>query len=138
MEYLTPDDFEIAKENGISYNCAYTRFYLLNWPKQRAITEPINDSHKWPKFKDIAEKNGISQSTFNHRIQRGWPPKMAASSPKGARLKGRKSPIVNKKYYELAEKNGIKRSTFDSRLLKGWSFYKAATEPIKTQYRRKL
>lgn len=31
LEYLTPADYEIAKQNGISYSIAYARFYRYGW-----------------------------------------------------------------------------------------------------------
>lgn len=82
--YLTPDDYEIARKNGISKRTAYDRFYYRKWSKERAITEPVRKvkvSHDpWRK---VAVSNGINPKTYDTRIRDGWEPELAATTPSG-------------------------------------------------------
>lgn len=34
-QYLTDQDYEVAKQNGISKINAYNRFYILGWSKEK-------------------------------------------------------------------------------------------------------
>jgi hypothetical protein len=137
-EYLSPEDFEIAQQNGISEERAKARFYRLGWIKQRAITEPVyQPKHMWAKYKDVSV---VSQNAFYQRIQKGMTPEAAALTPKtpnGGRM-GQK-PKITQELVELAEKNGIKRTTFEYRMYQyRWSPEEAATIPIgKRRGRRK-
>lgn len=97
MEYLTDEDFEIAKSNGISRKRASQRFYQLCWNRERSITEPVGENHRkkgkgrrYGKWKSIAEGNGIAQSTFYCRLKRGWSYQMAATKPPGKQGNRRK------------------------------------------------
>lgn len=90
MEYLTDEDFEIAKNNGISRKRASQRFYQSFWDRERAITEPVGENHrkkgrgrKYGKWTSVAESNGIEKTTFYDRLKRGWSYKMAATKPPG-------------------------------------------------------
>jgi hypothetical protein len=78
--YLTPEDFAIARKNGISYRRAYERFYRYNYDKQRAITEPIRPKEHslYAKYKHICV---VSRLSFNIRIAKGMTPEEAATTP---------------------------------------------------------
>lgn len=79
--HLSPDDYEIAKNNGIHKKLAYERFYKYGWSAERAITEaPQRDMSDWVA---LAKRNGISKGTFYHRVSKrmGWSPYKAATTP---------------------------------------------------------
>jgi hypothetical protein len=84
-EVLTPEDFAIARANGISYHHAYERFYSYFWDKQRAITEPIRPKEHslYAKYKDICI---VSRKSFNRRIAKGMSPEEAATTPISQRV----------------------------------------------------
>lgn len=84
--YLTPDDYEIARKNGIGKKTLEARVYYRKkkWSKERAITEPVRKvkvSHDpWRK---VAVSNGINPKTYNTRIRDGWEPELAATTIPG-------------------------------------------------------
>lgn len=80
-KYLTPEDYKIAESNGIPKKLAYQRFYLEDWSAERAITQPRQRNIS--KWVEIAKRNGISKSTFYHRVSKrmGWSPYKAATTP---------------------------------------------------------
>lgn len=88
MEYLTEEDYEIAKMNGIPRERAYHRFYHLYWDKERAVTEPVGlrvgargNGRVHGKWVSVAQSNGIDRNAFYHRIRAGMGYKMAATKP---------------------------------------------------------
>ena len=131
--YLTPDDFEIALQNGISIELAQNRVYRHGWSKQRAITQPrksARTSH-WAIWRSTAEENGICKSTFSTRMaSQGMTPEEAATTP----LHGKKngvSRIFSKEILELAAANGISKERLYERVRKyKWDEQRAATTPV--------
>lgn len=87
VEYMTPEDYEIARMNGINYKIAYERFHNYFWTKQRTITEPVGKKPLWDEYKEQALKNGVSYQMFLRRIKKGETPEMAVSGGKWARSK---------------------------------------------------
>jgi hypothetical protein len=88
MEFMTPEDYKKAAENGIPYNIAYARFSEYGWSVEKTVNTPVKKrgTGVWPEYKELAEKNGIVQSTFYDRIRgrrRGGPmePYAAATTP---------------------------------------------------------
>ncbi len=77
-EYLTPEDIETAKANGINYDLLMKRFHKLDWGKERAITEEVNARKK---YVELAVSNGIKKITYFKRVERGIPPEEAATMP---------------------------------------------------------
>lgn len=138
--YITPEEFEQAKKNGVSQVTFYNRVRQLGWSKEKAMNTPPRKktfhSNKWIK---IAEENGICISTYKYRInQLGYSEEQAATKPLQDRAKQAKiAHSASRKYpleiLELAKRNGIGYDTFRSRVNEsGWSLEKAATVPIMT------
>lgn len=137
MEYLSPQDIETAKKNGISEERAKARFYKLGWTKQRTITQGIvRPKYDWDKYKDVCV---VTQDTFYKRIQKGMTPEEAALTPPvplGGRLD--RPMKITKEHIERAAKNGIKLATLNHRVyVYGWEVERAVTEPIHERCRRK-
>ena len=84
--YITDDDFQRAKENGICKSTLFNRINYLGWDKETAITtKPLNGGmakrHKYKELLEIADKNGIRRRLFYTRIERGMTPLEAATTP---------------------------------------------------------
>lgn len=139
--YLTQEDFETAKANGISYMTAYNRFYSYGWDAERAVTEPTHTYAKqklWPRFKDLATEHGICQQTFYNRMRyRGMTPKKAATTPlEKPKYTGKR--ILNDELIQRAADNGISLNTLKRRVYTYyWDAERAVTTPINIQRRRK-
>ncbi|MFS0784766.1 hypothetical protein [Bacillus sp. 1P06AnD] len=85
-KYLTSEHYAMAELNGISRKILESRVYHQDWSIERALTQPVQQKRQpgqqnWKKWKHIAEKFGICNSTFNDRIRRGWDEREAASHP---------------------------------------------------------
>ena len=131
--YVTPEEYEVAKKNGISSKLVYSRVYQLGWDKKRAITEPPQPRNQHAKYLELAKKNGIHKQTYYSRVRLlGWNKEKAATEPPI------KTPPIRrpKKYpeyaYENLKKNNIKKTTFYQRVhVLGWSIEDACTIPPK-------
>lgn len=137
MQYLTPDDIEKAKRNGISEERAKARFYKYGWTVERTITEPVyQPKYSWAQYKDVSL---VSMNTFYQRIQKGMTPEAAALTPKtpnGGRV-GKRLKVTPEDVAEAA-KNGINENTLRYRVSRyKWDIRRAVTTPVKTQCRRK-
>jgi hypothetical protein len=135
--YLTPEDFETAKKNGISYINAYERFYKRNWSKERAITDPIRPKaySLYAKYQDICV---VSRKSFNARVAKGMTPEAAATTPPADYTVKSGKGKLSKKLYEQALENGIGRATLHARVyIYGWSVEKALNTPVNTKLRSK-
>ena len=107
--YITPEDFEKAKENGIHKDTVLTRVRMLGWDVDKAITKPPRKIRKFTKEEiKIMEENGIDRNTAVCRLNYGWT-------------------------VEEANKNGIAYSTVNSRIKDGWDMKRACTERVKTK-----
>lgn len=137
MEYLTPEDYEIASQNGISHNVLTQRFYTYNWDKHRAITQPTRKrvGDLWMQYKDICAEHGISNEIFYGRVKKGkWEPKRAATTPIMTKEQRRQLLLRNRKlspFEKVAVNNGISREAFYQRLKYGWSEEDAAKKPLR-------
>ena len=138
--YVTPEEYEIAKLNGISQVRVNYRIRNYGWKKKDAITippkemKPLNE-----KYVKLAESNGINRDTFRIRVRNyGMSELEAATKPLQNRKKqAAKMRKRRRKYSEellqLAKENGVAYSTFINRINKsGWSPEKAATTPVMT------
>jgi hypothetical protein len=133
--YITPEEYEAAAARGISARTLNLRIRLYSWPKERAITEPVQQRTDWSEWYAVAEVNGISRGTFRMRIHKGWSPERAATElvwgreQKAAHMRtvGRKRRKYPSHIYELLRKKGINYFTFASRVRSGWSPERAAT-----------
>jgi len=116
------------------------RIRELGWKKERAITTPIRPLDKNRTYwRQIADKNGISFSTFHSRIRRGWSDQDAATKQTQTQEQNRLAAlhatnharVHPEKYLRLAELNGISYPTFHRRVkVSGWDYERAATEPL--------
>lgn len=144
MEYLTPEDYEIARQNGIDWVNVHNRFYNLFWDKHRAVSEPVNKkfvSPEWQRNKDKCLQNGISNKIFMGRINKGWSEEEASTQPVLSRSEQMKRIAKNRRaklspYVSIAEANGISRQTWYARVKRGLSEEEAATKPTR-EYARK-
>ena len=128
--YITPEDFEKAKENGIPKDTVLTRVRMLGWDVDRAITKPPRKIRKFTKEEiKIMEENGIDRNTVSCRIKYGWTLEEAISRPK----KPGRQYIYPEWVYEEANKNGIAYSIVNSRIKDGWDMKRACTERVKTR-----
>lgn len=138
--YITPGEYEVAAENGISRQLLDARIRYLAWDKAKAISTKPHAKKPLKDWVEIAEKHGICYSTLRYRMHRlGWDPERAATQPLQDRIKQtKKMNQLNRKYPEkfkrLAEQNGIPESTFYSRINEsGWDMETAATRPLMTR-----
>ena len=128
--YITPEDFEKAKENGIPKDTVLTRVRMLGWDVDRAITKPPRKIRKFTKEEiKIMEENGIGRNTAVCRLKYGWTLEEAISRPK----KPGRQYIYPEWVYEEANKNGIAYSIVNSRIKDGWDMKRACTERVKTR-----
>ena len=128
--YITPEDFEKAKENGIPKDTVLTRVRMLGWDVDKAITKPPRKIRKFTKEEiKIMEENGIDRNTVSCRLKYGWTLEEAISRPK----KPGRQYIYPEWVYEEANKNGIAYGTVNSRIKDGWDMKRACTERVKTR-----
>ena len=131
--YVTPEDYETGKRNGISYNNVYQRVYRYNWSIKDAITVPVQKRRKYTiEEKQIIKTSGIPLQTVQARVRRGWSFEKAVSCkmvevkyfPKRSRTK------YTDEMIERARANGICYNTFINRVVvAGWDIEKAITTP---------
>jgi hypothetical protein len=139
MEYLTPEDYEIASQNGIGLVHVQNRFYKLYWDRTRAITEPVQPkivSPEWQRNKERCLQNGISNKVFMARIKIGWSEEEASTQPVLSRAEQSRRIAQNRRdklspYVSVAEANGISRQTWYARVKRGMSEEEAATMPVR-------
>ena len=86
--YITPEEYDRAKENGVDQRNLERRIRMLGWEKERAINTPLRELQNHKKWYGVAKENGISYQTFMYRCQvLGWSYEMAASKPVRKRRK---------------------------------------------------
>lgn len=129
MEKPTLKDYAKAAQIGVSKKNVDQRMRELHWRLERAITTPVGTSwegnEKNKKLLKLAEKNGISESTFYRRKRNGMTSYEAATTAKGF-----------EKYIPLAESNGISNKTFYQRVKRKMDPYEAATKSPR-KYKKK-
>ena len=137
-EYLTNEDIQTAKDNGLSYDIVYKRFYYSGWSVADAINKPVRVQKPslWSQWSPIAIPNNVSRYLFYHRTKKlGWEPEKAASTPSEGR--GRKR-LFTKEQEETAAKNGISYKNLYHRVYeRKWPIERAMTEPINEAKRSK-
>lgn len=136
--YLSPEDFQKAKDNGIEYETVYNRFYILGWPKEKAITKPVmRRGWGWKDYEEACANLGISKSAFYKRIKEGWDLTKASTTPFVPYHERKKNVKITEEVKAIAEKNGIPLGTLKSRVyLYKWDVQRAMTEPIHERFRR--
>lgn len=139
--YITPDEYRIAKSNGISAFLLEQRIRDLAWDKKRAINEaPQKKKPRIPKeIRERALENGICYQTLRYRIhQLNWDHEKACTQPLQDRSKqAKKAHEASRRYpkeiLDLIQINGIEYDTFRMRVNESnWDMYKAATTPTMT------
>lgn len=134
--YITPEEYDTARSNGISKRVVNYRIRRSGWNKERAITEQIRRQNNHGDLVNIACDNGINKNTFYKRISLGWIPYEAATIPVKSKGDIINAMVKNRRKYpreilELAESNGISYGTFTCRVNKlKWDLVKAAITPI--------
>ncbi|KAB2334277.1 hypothetical protein [Bacillus mesophilum] len=127
---ITDEHRKIAASNGIRTGTLEARVYRYGWTVQEAISIPlkrwVDKPEEYEKYLQQAIDNGIEQSTFYHRLKRGWD--IVKASTTSTIL-----PSTKKKFreedIETAKKNGISYKTFSNRVYDGWSTEDASTIP---------
>jgi hypothetical protein len=85
--YITPEEYEAAAARGISRKTLELRVRTYGWPKERAVTELVQQRTDWSEWYAVAAENDITPLTFRTRIYRGWSPERAATVPPRPRRK---------------------------------------------------
>ena len=131
-DYVLPEDVEIAKANGISYNTLYARVNDYGWNVLRARTEkPVRHQSfqpVWQKWKATAELNGVGREVFYDRVRRqGVSEERAATLPVS---KGGQPSRWSDKQLELMEMNGLSANLVNTRITRlGWTQEQALNTP---------
>ncbi len=118
----TEKDYDIAARNGISKANVNQRVYGYHWSVERAITEPLQNKKGKENNRHlvcIAEKNGISASTYYRRIREEGMTEIEAAT----KLK------KHEVYLKIASENGISENLYRKRVQRGMAKYEAATKP---------
>ena len=126
--YITPEDYEVAKRNGIKRDTVNQRVRRFGWDIDRAITVK-------PRRVDIpkdllkkAKEIGIQRYTIINRIRDGWSMEEACTTEVGN--VGR--PKIHPEWvYKKAKENNIKASALNHRINRGWDLERACTEKTK-------
>ena len=128
--YITPEDFEKAKENGIHKDTVLTRVRKVGWDIDRAITKPVRSKRKFTEEQiKIMEENGVDRNTASCRLKWGWSLEEALTRPK---KRGRQY-VYPEWVYKEANKNGISYSALGNRIRSGMSLEEACTKKIITK-----
>lgn len=143
--YITPEEYEIAKRNGINKNVVEDRIRKCGWNKKKAITIPKSNRKRMfsKDILDLARKKNIPYSTLRYRVEKiGISPIDAIFMEKQDSAKNLKR-YANQKYpkyiLDLAQSNGISKSLFYYRVGKmRMTILKAATTPLinRSEYMR--
>lgn len=137
-EWLSREDYAIAKSNGISTQTAYSRFNFYGYTREDAITEPVQKAdYSWRDYEKIAKKHGVSRYMFSKAVKQGMSYEDAATG-KLKKQKGARARILSDKEFKIATKNGISRKLANYRIQKlHWDRKRAITEPRSDKYIRK-
>ena len=128
--YITPEDFKIAEENGISKGTLIMRVRRQGWDVDKAITEPVRAKRKFTEEEiKIMKKNGLDRNTVSCRLQYGWALEEALTKAK----KGGRQYVYPEWVYKEADKNGISYSALGSRIRRGMSLEEACTKKTITK-----
>ena len=128
--YMTPDDYRIAEENGISKDTLLSRVRKLGWDVDKAITTPVRAKRKFTKEEiKTMEENGVNQNIAANRMYWGWNLEEAITKPK---KRGRQY-VYPEWVYKEANKNGISYSELGNRIRRGMSLEEACTKKTITK-----
>ena len=128
--YITPEDYKIAEENGISKDTLLSRVRKLGWDIDKAITKPVRVKRKFTEEEIKAmEENGIDRNVAAGRRYWGWTLEEAITKSK---KKGRQY-VYPEWVYKEADKNGISYSALGNRIRRGMSLEEACTRKVITK-----
>ena len=128
--YITPEDFRIAEENGISKDTLLSRVRKLGWDIDKAITKPVRAKRKFTEEEiKTMEENGVNRNIAAGRRYWGWTLEEAITKSK---KKGRQY-VYPEWVYKEADKNGISYSALGNRIRRGMSLEEACTKKIITK-----
>lgn len=128
--YITPEDFKIAEENGISKDTLLSRVRKLGWDVDKAITTPVRVKRKFTKEEiKTMEENGVDRNTASCRLKWGWALEEALTKPK---KRGRQY-VYPEWVYKEADKNNISYSALGNRIRSGMSLEEACTRKVITK-----
>ncbi len=131
--YVTPEDFETAKRNGIHEKLVKTRVYRDGWEINRAITQKVTSKvyEPWERWKDKAVVNKMTFYSRMNNSAKGWTEEEAALTPKGAYPGGHRNAIkLTQEQMAIATSNGITRRMIRHRIVKsGMTLEEAITTP---------
>ena len=128
--YITPEDFKIAEENGISKSTLISRVRKLGWDVDKAITTPVRVKRKFTEEEiKTMEENGIDRDVAAGRMYWGWTLEEAITKPK----KGGRQHVYPEWVYKEADKNGISYSALGNRIRRGMSLEEACTKKTITK-----
>ena len=130
LYYVTPEEYDIAEQNGISRILVWERKYRYGWKNEKCITEPVRQYRNVPKrFKDKAKELGISNAAACVRMGRGWSMEAAYTTPliteaekqERARKAKKKRRKFTDEEYKIMEQNGVKVKLAHQRIREnGW------------------
>ena len=128
--YITPEDYKIAEENGISKDTLLSRVRKLGWDVDKAITKPVRVKRKFTEEEiKTMEENGVNQNIAANRMYWGWNLEEAITKPK---KRGRQY-VYPEWVYKEADKNGISYSALGNRIRRGMSLEEACTKKMITR-----
>ena len=128
--YITPEDYKIAEENGISKDTLLSRVRKLGWDVDKAITKPVRAKRKFTEEEiKTMEENGVNRNIAAGRRYWGWTLEEAITKSK---KKGRQY-VYPEWVYKEADKNGISYSALGNRIRRGMSLEEACTRKVITK-----
>ena len=128
--YITPEDYKIAEENGISKDTLLSRVRKLGWDVDKAITKPVRVKRKFTEEEiKTMEENGVNRNIAAGRRYWGWTLEEAITKSK---KKGRQY-VYPEWVYKEANKNGISYSALGNRIRRGMSLEEACTRKMLTR-----
>ena len=128
--YITPEDYKIAEENGISKDTLLSRVRKLGWDVDKAITKPVRAKRKFTEEEiKTMEENGVNRIIAAGSRYWGWTLEEAITKSK---KKGRQY-VYPEWVYKEADRNGISYSALGNRIRRGMSLEEACTRKVITK-----
>lgn len=138
MQYISDEDYKIARKKGISRDLVYQRVHVCQWDVKKAITKEVVKGQKSKKVKhllDQAIKNGIdiTYGAVVGRMNKGYNDHQIVWTQKNQR------PNPNwdenyKKFEEMAIENGIPSDEYQRRVEDElWPMRKAACMSVERE-----
>ena len=134
--YVTPEEYEIAENNGISRQNVYNRVYMIGWDVEKAITDKVKRKKGYKKLLEKSNSN-VKYGTFIYRVNKGLSIEEALNNKVLSKeevselmIQSRCS-VFTREEIARAKKNGICYRTLHWRVQKSkWDREKAITTPV--------